>query len=65
MFKNFNTALMPIGSDPPLTITMYDRMRGGSTPAINAVSQFLMIGSGLLGLISVIAQRDRIAEKLS
>jgi spermidine/putrescine transport system permease protein len=62
-FENFNTTLMLVGSDPPLTITMYDRMREGSTPVINAVSLFLMIGSGLLGLISVMAQRDRTAEK--
>jgi spermidine/putrescine transport system permease protein len=42
---------------------MYDRLREGSPPVINAVSLFLMIGSGLLGLISVMAQRDRTAEK--
>ncbi|MGH6643269.1 hypothetical protein [Hypericibacter sp.] len=64
-FENFNTTLMLVGSDPPLTITMYDRMREGSTPVINAVFPFLMIGSGLLGLISVMAQRDRTAEKSS
>jgi spermidine/putrescine transport system permease protein len=52
-----------IGSDPPLTITMYDRVREGSTLVINAVSLFLLIGSGLLGLINVIAQRERTAEK--
>ena len=57
-FENFNTTLMLVGSDPPLTITMYDRMREDSTPVINAVSLFLM-----LGLISVMAQRDRTAEK--
>lgn len=62
-FGNFNTTLMLVGPDPPLTITMYDRLREGSPPVINAVSLFLMIGSGLLGLISVMAQRDRTAEK--
>jgi spermidine/putrescine transport system permease protein len=64
-FQNFNTTLMLAESDPPLTITLYDRMREGSTPVINAVSLFLMIGSGLRGLISVMAQRDRTAEKPS
>src|SRR5438105_13134258 len=58
-FENFNTTLMLVGSDPPLTITMFDRMKQGSTPVINAVSVFLMVGSGLLGLISVLVQREK------
>jgi spermidine/putrescine transport system permease protein len=58
-FENFNTTLMLVGSDPPLTITMFDRMKQGSTPVLNAVSLFLMIGSGLLGLISIVIQRDK------
>jgi ABC-type spermidine/putrescine transport system permease subunit II len=42
-FENFNTTLMLVGSDAPLTITMYDRMaKVGSTPVLNAVSVFLM-----------------------
>lgn len=57
-FENFNTTLMLVGSDAPLTITMYDRMvKVGSTPVLNAVSIFLMIGSGLLALLSIVAQR--------
>jgi spermidine/putrescine transport system permease protein len=58
-FENFNTTLFLVGSDPPLTITMFDRMKQGSTPVLNAVSLFLMIGSGLLGLVSVAVQRDK------
>lgn len=58
-FENFNTTLMLVGSDAPLTITMFDRMKQGSTPVLNAVSLFLMVGSGLLGLVSVLVQRDR------
>ena len=59
-FENFNTTLMLVGSDAPLTITMYDRMvKVGSTPVLNAVSVFLMIGSGLLALLSVVIQRRR------
>lgn len=58
-FENFNTTLMLVGSDAPLTITMYDRMvKVGSTPVLNAVSFFLMVGSGLLALLSVVVQRD-------
>ncbi|WP_259782224.1 ABC transporter permease [Aestuariispira ectoiniformans] len=58
-FENFNTTLMLVGSDAPLTITMYDRLKEGSTPVLNAVSLMLMLGSGLLALISVLAQRDK------
>ncbi|AGT08903.1 ABC transporter permease [Paracoccus aminophilus] len=59
-FENFNTTLMLVGSDAPLTITMYDRMvKVGSTPVLNAVSVFLMIGSGLLALLSIFAQRGK------
>ncbi len=59
-FENFNTTLMLVGSDAPLTITMYDRMvKVGSTPVLNAVSVLLMLGSGLLALLSVVAQRPK------
>jgi spermidine/putrescine transport system permease protein len=33
---------MLVGSDPPLTVMMYGRMREGATPVLNAVSLFLM-----------------------
>jgi len=59
-FENFNTTLFLVGSDAPLTITMYDRMvKVGSTPVLNAVSVVLMLGSGLLALLSVLVQRPR------
>lgn len=59
-FENFNTTLMLVGSDAPLTITMYDRIaKVGSTPVLNAVSLFLIVGSGTLALISVIVQREK------
>lgn len=62
-FENFNTTLMLVGSEAPLTITMYDRMaKAGSTPVLNAVSFFLMVGSGLLVLISAIVQREKEPE---
>jgi len=58
-FENFNTTLFLVGSEAPLTITMYDRMvKVGSTPVLNAVSFFLMLGSALLALVSVLVQRD-------
>ena len=49
-FENFNTTLMLVGSDSPLTVMMYGRMREGATPVLNAVSLFLMLASGLLAL---------------
>lgn len=58
-FENFNTTLFLVGSESPLTITMFDRMaKVGSTPVLNAVSFFLIVGSGLLALISVVVQRN-------
>ena len=50
-FENFNPTLMLVGSDPPLTIMMYGRMREGASPVLNAVSLFLMIGSAVLALL--------------
>ncbi|WP_346891827.1 ABC transporter permease [uncultured Roseibium sp.] len=59
-FENFNTTLFLVGSESPLTITMYDRVaKVGSTPVLNAVSFVLIIGSGLLALISILVQRDK------
>ncbi len=49
-FENFNTTLMLVGSDAPLTVMMYGRMRDGATPVLNAVSLFLMVASALLAL---------------
>lgn len=52
-FENFNTTLMLVGSDAPLTIAMFDRLREGSTPVINSVSLLLMVASGMLALASI------------
>ena len=49
-FENFNTTLMLVGADSPLTIMMYGRMREGATPVLNAVSLFLMTASAILAL---------------
>jgi spermidine/putrescine transport system permease protein len=49
-FENFNTTLMLVGSDSPLTVLMYSRMREGATPVLNAVSLFLMVASAVLAL---------------
>ena len=52
-FENFNTTLMLVGSDPPLTVLMYGRMREGASPVLNAVSLLLMVASAGLALLVV------------
>jgi spermidine/putrescine transport system permease protein len=49
-FADFNTTLMLVGTDAPLTVMMYGRMREGATPVLNAVSLFLMVASAILAL---------------
>ncbi|MEM8649195.1 MAG: ABC transporter permease [Pseudomonadota bacterium] len=56
-FENFNTTLMLVGSDAPLTIAMFDRLKEGSTPLLNAVSLIVMLGSTVLALIMILMQK--------
>jgi spermidine/putrescine transport system permease protein len=58
-FENFNTTLMLVGSDAPLTIALFDRLKEGSTPVLNATSLMLMIASAVLALIMIALQRER------
>ena len=58
-FENFNTTLMLVSSDAPLTITMFDRLKEGSTPVLNAVSLVLMVVSSALALVMVLMQSER------
>ena len=57
-FENFNTTLMLVGSDAPLTITMFDRLKLGATPVLNAVSLMLIVVSAVLGLLSLLLKND-------
>ncbi len=52
-FEDFNTTLMLVGADSPLTVMMYGRMREGATPVLNAVSLFLMAASAAVALTLV------------
>jgi len=52
-FENFNTTLMLVGSDPPLTVMMYGRMREGASPVLSAVSLLLMVASALIALLVI------------
>lgn len=56
-FENFNTTLMLVGSDAPLTVAMYGRLREGSTPVLNAVSLVLILASALLAAGALLASR--------
>jgi len=58
-FENFNTTLMLVGSDSPLTITMFDKLKQGSTPVLNAVSLLLIVISAVLGLFSLFFPRSK------
>ena len=52
-FENFNTTVMLTGSDTPLTVALFNRLREGSTPVLNAVALFLMVVSALLALFTL------------
>jgi spermidine/putrescine transport system permease protein len=56
-FENFNTTLMLVGADAPLTIMMYGRMREGATPVLNAVSLFLLLASAAVALTLIRGSR--------
>ena len=56
-FENFNTTFMLVGSDAPLTVAMFERLREGSTPVLNAISLLLMLGSGVLAIINMTMQK--------
>jgi len=58
-FENFNTTLMLVGADAPLTVLMYGRMREGASPVLNAVSLFLMLASALLAFALMRGGRRR------
>ncbi|WP_289101430.1 ABC transporter permease [uncultured Marinobacter sp.] len=52
-FENFNTTVMLTGSDTPLTVALFNRLREGSTPVLNAMALFLMVVSALLALFTL------------
>ena len=49
-FENFNTTYMLAGSDAPLTVLMYGRMKEGATPVVNAISLMMMLLSGVIAM---------------
>lgn len=51
-FENFNTTVMLTGSDTPLTVALFNRLREGSTPVLNAVALVLMAASAVLAFVA-------------
>ena len=49
-FENFNTTLMLVGSDAPVTIRIFTAIRDGTTPVVNALSLVLMASMALLAV---------------
>ena len=49
-FENFNTTLMLVDSEAPVTIRMFTQIRDGTTPVVNALSLLLMIVMALFAL---------------
>ncbi len=49
-FENFNTTLMLVGSEAPVTIRVFTAIRDGTTPVINALSLVLMLTMALLAV---------------
>ncbi|MFZ6658944.1 ABC transporter permease [Undibacterium sp. TJN19] len=58
-FENFNTTYMLTGSDAPLTVLMYGRMKEGATPVINAISLVLMLLSLLFVSVSMLKKPEQ------
>ncbi len=56
-FENFNTTLMLVGSEAPVTIRMFTQIRDGTTPVINALSLLMMLVMATLGFSLLFANR--------
>lgn len=52
-FENFNTTLFLIGSESTLPINLYQQVRDGSTPVINAISFILIITTSIIAVANL------------
>ncbi|RKX87096.1 MAG: ABC transporter permease, partial [Spirochaetes bacterium] len=52
-FENFNTTLFLIGAESTLPINLYQQVRDGSTPVINAISFLLIISVSTVAVINL------------
>lgn len=49
-FENFNTTTFLISSQPTLPIILYQQVRDGSTPVINAISFILIVSASIIAV---------------
>lgn len=56
-FENFNTTLMLVGSEAPVTIRMFTQIRDGTTPVVNALSLLMMLVMATIGFGLLFANR--------
>ncbi len=54
-FENFNTTLFLIGAESTLPINLYQQVRDGSTPVINAIAFLLIISVSIIAVINLTA----------
>ena len=52
-FENFNTTTFLISSQPTLPIILYQQVRDGSTPVINAISFILIVSVSIVAVANL------------
>lgn len=52
-FENFNTTLFLVGAESTLPINLYQQVRDGSTPVINAVSFLLIVSTACMAVATL------------
>ncbi len=57
-FENFNTTLFLIGAESTLPINLYQQVRDGSTPVINAISFLLIVSVSIFAVINLYAGKN-------
>jgi spermidine/putrescine transport system permease protein len=58
-FENFNTTLFLVGAEFPLPIALFNRVRDGSTPVINAISFLLIFATSICAMVNLILSRKK------
>ena len=52
-FENFNTTTFLISSQPTLPVILYQQVRDGSTPVINAISFILIVSASIIAVANI------------
>ncbi|MBQ3319688.1 MAG: ABC transporter permease [Spirochaetia bacterium] len=58
-FENFNTTLFLVGAEFPLPVALFNRVRDGSTPVINAISFILIFATSICAMVNLIFSRKK------